>query len=88
MPLQIVRLLEEPVFKVIRQRNRIISKVKSRYWKTTQKFGIRLPKTIEEALAIDAASDTDLWRKAINKEMARVKVAWKTCDDGLTPQQA
>jgi hypothetical protein len=75
------RLLEEPAFKkwwvphVIRRRNQIISKVKSRYWKTTHKFGIRLPKTVAEALAIDEASNTGLWRKAINKEMARVKVA-------------
>jgi ribosomal protein L31E len=43
---------------------------------------------VAEALAIDEASNTDLWRKAINKEMARVKVAWTTREDGLTPQQA
>jgi hypothetical protein len=62
--------------------------VKSRYWKTTHKFGIRLPKTVEEALDIDKATDTDFWRKAVNKEMAnKVKIAWKT-NDGLTPQQA
>jgi hypothetical protein len=42
---------------------------------------------VAEALAIDEASITDLWRKAINKEMARVKVAWKTREDGLTPAQ-
>jgi hypothetical protein len=30
--------------------------------------------------------NTDFWRKAINKEMSRVKIAWKT-DDGHTPQQ-
>jgi hypothetical protein len=69
------QLGKEPAFKlwvprVIRRRNRINSKVKSRYWKTTRKFGIRLPKTVDEVFAIDAASDTDLWRKAINKEMA------------------
>ena len=44
------RIVEEPVFKcwvphTIRKRNRIISKVKSPYWQTTHKFGIRLPKT-------------------------------------------
>jgi hypothetical protein len=51
------RLVEEPAFKwwvphVLRRRN-------SRYWKTTHKFGIRLPKTVEEALDIDKATDTD-----------------------------
>jgi hypothetical protein len=85
------RLIEEPAFKwwvphVIRCRNRIISKVKSRYWKMRHKFGIRLPKTVQEALEIDRAMNTDFWRKAINKEMAKVKVAWAT-HDGHTPQQ-
>jgi hypothetical protein len=93
------RLVEEPAFKwwvpyVMKRRNRIISKVKSRYWKTTHKFGIRLPKSVEEALEIDRTTNTDLWRKAINKEMSRVKVAWKTLDantphevrDGKVPE--
>jgi hypothetical protein len=39
------KISEEPAFAcwvndVIRHRNRIISKVKSHYWKTTHKFGI------------------------------------------------
>jgi hypothetical protein len=85
------RLVEEPAFKwwvphVIRRRNRIISKVKSRYWKTTHKFGIRLPKTVEEALEIDRITNTDFWKSAINKEMAKVKIAWAT-HDGHNPQQ-
>jgi hypothetical protein len=63
------RLVEEPTFKwwvphVIHHRNQIISKVKSRYWKTTHKFGICLPKTVEEALEIDMVTNTDFWRKA------------------------
>ena len=39
-------IVKDPAFKwwvphTIRKRNGIISKVKSRYWQTTQKFGIR-----------------------------------------------
>ena len=84
-------LIEEPAFKwwvphVIHQRNRIISNVKSRYWKMTHKFGICLPKTVEEALEIDRTMNTDFWQKAINKEMSRVKITWAT-HDGHTPQQ-
>jgi hypothetical protein len=76
-------LVAEPAFKwwvphVIKRRNQIVSKVKSRYWKTTHKFGIRLPRTMEETLEIDRTTNTDLWHKAINKEMTKVKVAWKT----------
>jgi hypothetical protein len=45
-----------------------------------------LPKSVEEALEIDRTTNTDLWRKAINKEMSHVKIAWKA-NDGHTPQQ-
>jgi len=46
---------DEPAFawwvrEVLRQRRRIVSKVKSKYWRTTHKFGIRLPHNAEEAL--------------------------------------
>ena len=50
-------------------------------------FGIRLPKTVAEALEIDKATDTDLGKKAVNKELTNVKVAWKT-SEGSTLQQA
>ena len=62
----------------IRKRDRIISKVKSQYWHTTQKFGIRLPKTNKEALQIDKMND--FWSKAINKEMSKFKIARKVND--------
>jgi hypothetical protein len=50
-------------------------------------FGIRLPKTVAEALEIDKMTDTNFWKKAANKELANVKVAWKT-SEGSTLQQA
>ena len=82
------QIIEEPAFKwwmshTVRKMNRIISKVKSRYWQTTHKFGIRLPKTTDEALQIDKITGTDFWRKAINKEIAKVNISWKF-DDGHT----
>ena len=71
----------------LRKRNRIVAKVK-RYWRTTHKFGIRLPKTVAEALAIDDETGTDFWQKALaGKEMNKVKVAW-TAADGVSPKQA
>jgi hypothetical protein len=84
-------IAHEPAFNwwvhdVLRKRNRIISKVKSKYWRTTHKFGIRVPKSVEEALQIDEETNTDLWRKALAKEMSKVRVAWKTVDD-YTPEQ-
>ena len=45
----------EPAFnwwvkKTLRRRDQIISKVKSKYWRTTHKFGIRIPKTVAEEI--------------------------------------
>ena len=36
---------------VLKKRNQIISKVKSKYWLRTHKFGIRIPKTINRILS-------------------------------------
>ena len=38
---------------VVRQNKRNISKVKSKYWTRTHKFGIEIPKTVEEAIQLD-----------------------------------
>jgi hypothetical protein len=46
-----------------------------------------VPKTVEEALAIDEETGTDFWRKALGKEMSKVKVAWKSAE-GVTLEQA
>ena len=83
------KIAEEPAFAwwinhMLRKRNRIISKVK-KYWKRTHKYGIRLPHTIEEALAIDRETGTDFWRKAIEKEMKNVMLAFKFAKDGSIP---
>jgi hypothetical protein len=84
------KIANEPAFNwwihaVLRKRNRIVAKVK-RYWRTTHTFGIRVPKTVEEALAIDEETGTDFWCKALGKEMTKVKVAWKSMD-GITPEE-
>ena len=49
---------QEPAFAwwvphVIRKKEAIISKVKSAYWLTTHKYGIKMPKTVQEALNLD-----------------------------------
>ena len=40
-------------------------------------FGIKVPKTVEEALALDKENANDLWWKAIQKKMSAAKVAFK-----------
>ena len=64
------------VHKVLRRRDRIINKVKSKYWRTSHKFGIRVPKSVAEAYEIDAATGTNFWTKAIEKEMMNVRIAF------------
>ena len=61
----------------LKKRERIINKVKTKYWKTTHKYGVRLPKTVDEALDIDGRTGTNFWREALNKEMHKAKVAYE-----------
>ena len=46
------------------------------------KFGIELPKTVEQALALDAKNGNTLWVDAISKEMENVRMAFKVLPDG------
>ena len=49
---------DEPTFNLwvketLRHIDSIISKVKSKYWRTSHKFGIQVPKTLKETYEID-----------------------------------
>lgn len=83
------RIAEEPAFDwwaphTLRRQNHITSKLKKRCWRTSHKFGVRLPHSVEEALEIDKETGTDFWKRAIEKEMSRVKAAWRI-DDSVAP---
>jgi hypothetical protein len=60
----------------------MIKAIKSRYLKRTHKYGIPLPKTVEEACALDQASGTDFWHQAIIKEMTNNAIAFKFLEEG------
>ena len=63
------KIQDEPAFKwwthhVLRQRNQMINNAikkggKSKYWRTTHKFGIEFPHLAKEALAIDRRTNTN-----------------------------
>ena len=59
------------------KRNCIISKLKKKYWRTTHKFRLEVPHSVKRAYEINAETGTYLWRKAISKEMLKVKVAYE-----------
>jgi hypothetical protein len=80
----------EPAFNwwvphVLRKRDQIISLVHrrtTRYLKRTHKFGIEIPKTPIEALALDCKNGNTLWVDAIAKEMREVGIASNILPDG------
>jgi len=71
----------------LKKRNRVIAKVKSQYLRTTHKFGIRVPKSIEEAYRIDEENGNSYWADALKKEFSKVSVAWEAYGKGLTPEE-
>ena len=80
-------LVDEPAFKwwvpfTLKKRDAIISAVNKRYWKRTHKFGIRLPHSVQEAIAIDKEEGNTLWQDAMQKEMNNVMVAFKILKEG------
>ena len=51
----------------------------------THTLGIKVPKTVEEALSLDKENGNDIWWKAIQKEMSAVKVVFKILDGKESP---
>lgn len=78
---------KEPAFvwwvkHVQRTKSRIINRVRaSKQVKHRIKFGIKVPNTVEEALSLDADNHNDLWRKAIDKELDKVRVAFNLLNE-------
>ena len=63
----------------------MIAAVNKKYHKMTHNFGIKVPKTVEEAFTLDKENWNGLWYKAIQKEMRAVKTAVKILDDDERP---
>jgi hypothetical protein len=81
------QLALQPAFKwwvddTLKRRSRIIKAVKTRYLKRTHKYGIQLPKSVEEAYEIDRQTGTDFWHQAILKEMRNNAVVFKFLEEG------
>ncbi|GKY96005.1 hypothetical protein MPSEU_000561000 [Mayamaea pseudoterrestris] len=79
------QLSKEPAFEwwvglFLKNRDRIIKKVKARIAKNTHKFGIQVPTSVKHALEIDRDTGTDFWKKALAKEMTNVMPAFRFLD--------
>ena len=66
----------------LRRRDKIISAVNARVKKVSHKYGVELPRTVQEAFALDEKNGNTMWRDAINKEMENLKVAFDILPDG------
>ncbi len=74
---------------MLKKRDQIISLVckwTTCYLKRTHKFGLEIPKTVKEALALDRKNGNTLWADAIAKEMREVRIAFNILpDDSSAP---
>ena len=80
-------IIDEPAFswwapRYLKEKRRILKKVKSRYWKRTHKYGVEVPKTVAEAYALDRKNGNNLWREAIEKEMRNNRIAFEVLGEG------
>ena len=50
------------------QKNRIIGKLRWKYWVRTHKFGVNIPKSVQEAKEFNKENGNTLWCDAIYQE--------------------
>ncbi len=73
------------MFRVLKKRDAIFLLMKwhnVKYLKKTHKYGLPLPKLVNDALSIDRWFGSTLWADAIAKEMKNVRVAFDALEDG------
>ena len=80
------KLVEEPAFRwwvpyTLRKRDRIIKAMGKRFHRKVEKFGLRVPRNMNEALEIDRNTGTSFWTKAIQKEVRAVMPALKVLEE-------
>jgi hypothetical protein len=84
------KIAEQPAFAwwvpyILRKQDLIIQKVKSWYWKRTHKYGVELPKSVKQVLAIDRNMGTSFWKDVIEKEMKNILPAFEFRDNDVMP---
>ncbi|WP_288992974.1 polyprotein of Ty1/Copia retrotransposon [uncultured Marinobacter sp.] len=81
-------IADEPAFAwwvpyTLRKRDIILSKMNARIRKTTHKYGIEIPTSVENAMVIDRSNNNTLWKDALAKEMTEVGVAFEVLEEGI-----
>ena len=60
----------------LRRRDRIIVGVNSHVKRVTHKYGVELPRTVQEAYAFDENNGNTFWHDALNMEMDNLEVSF------------
>ena len=66
----------------LRKRQCTISKLESKCWDKSHKYGFRIPKSVQEAFQIDNEEGNNSWRQTIEEEMKKIIDAFDKFDDG------
>ena len=61
----------------MKKRQRIISKLKSKYWQRSHKYGHDIPKNMKDAVWIDKDNKNNLWQDAIALEVNNNRIAFQ-----------
>ena len=69
----------------VNKRAQIISAVNQRTKKTTHKYGVRVPNSVQDAYKMDEQNNNSVWRDAIKKEMDNVSAAFDILDGKRVP---
>ena len=67
---------------MLKKRNTIISAMKMRLQKTTHKYGIGIPTSINPAMEIDRENENTMWKDALALEMFNVGVSFEILEEG------
>jgi hypothetical protein len=83
------RIAGEPAFAwwiwhVLHKPNIIIAKLKTKYWVRSHTFGVKIPKSVEEAKIFNRESGNTLWWDIICKEMKKVQPAFVVCEKDIS----
>ena len=75
------RIIDEPAFSwcasyILKNRRAILSKVKTKYWRFTHKYVVRVPKSIAEARRLYKENGYTIWQDAIDKDMKHNAIAF------------
>ena len=66
----------------LKKRNAIISAMKVRLRKTTHKYGIEIPTSVDHAMEFDRKNGNTMWKDALALEMFNVGVVFEILKEG------